>query len=65
MIFEFHKLGTGLYKRNVVATRHKGQWSPGEDRNGNVETIPYSAHFDPEKGPLSPKNSCLWDANAY
>ncbi len=29
------------------------------------ESIPYSTHFDPEKGPLSPKNSYFWDNNAY
>lgn len=29
------------------------------------EVNPYSAHFDPEKGPLSPKNSYIWDDNLY
>ena len=40
-----------------------------EENNGQYilreEPNPYSAHFDPEKGPLSPKNSYFWNDNAY
>lgn len=40
-----------------------------EESNGTFvlreEANPYSAHFDPKKGPLSSKNSYFWDDNAY
>ena len=40
-----------------------------EEANGQFvlreEVNSYSAHFDPEKGPLNPENSYFWNDNAY
>ena len=48
---------------------HKARGRRAEESDGQCvlkeDQIPYSAHFDPEKGPLSPENSYIWDDNAY